>query len=47
MTNATVADGKEAAFFGAPWEDAYGYTQAFKIGNTIYVSGNDRTRSAR
>src|SRR6185437_11631392 len=24
---------------GVPWEDAYGYAQAVKIGDTIYVSG--------
>src|SRR6476661_6860775 len=39
MTNATAANGKEAAYFGVPWEDAYGYAQAIKVGNTIYVSG--------
>ena len=37
MPNA--ANGKEAAYFGVPWEDAYGYAQAIKIGDTIYVSG--------
>src|SRR3954453_16284351 len=37
MTNA--AKGKEAAYFGVPWEDAYGYAQAIKVGDTIYVSG--------
>jgi enamine deaminase RidA (YjgF/YER057c/UK114 family) len=39
MLNATAANGKEAAYFGAPWEDAYGYAQAIKVGETIYVSG--------
>ena len=39
MANATAANGKEAAYFGVPWEDAYGYAQAIKVGNTIYVSG--------
>src|SRR3546814_12533357 len=39
MTNTTAANGKEAAYFGVPWEDAYGYAQAIKIGNTIHVSG--------
>jgi len=24
---------------GMPWEDAYGYAQAVRVGNTIYVSG--------
>jgi enamine deaminase RidA (YjgF/YER057c/UK114 family) len=37
MTN--PANGKEAAYFGVPWEDGYGYTQAVKVGDTIYVSG--------
>jgi enamine deaminase RidA (YjgF/YER057c/UK114 family) len=39
MPNATAANGKEAAYFGVPWEDAYGYAQAIKVGDTIYVSG--------
>src|SRR5689334_9448880 len=39
MTNTTAANGKEAAHFGVPWEDAYGYAQAIKVGDTIYVSG--------
>ena len=39
MTNATAANGKEAAYFGVPWEDAYGYAQAIKVGDTIYVAG--------
>jgi enamine deaminase RidA (YjgF/YER057c/UK114 family) len=25
--------------FGVPWEDAYGYVQAIKRGDTIYLSG--------
>lgn len=37
MPNAT--NGKEAAYFGVPWEDVYGYAQAIKVGDTIYVSG--------
>ena len=37
MTN--TAKGKEAAYFGVPWEDVYGYAQAIKVGDTIYVSG--------
>ena len=37
--NAAAANGKEAAYFGVPWEDASGYAQAIKIGDTIYVSG--------
>jgi enamine deaminase RidA (YjgF/YER057c/UK114 family) len=39
MTNTTAANGKEAVYFGMPWEDAYGYAQAIKVGDTIYVSG--------
>ena len=39
MTNATGANGKETTYFDVPWEDAYGYAQAIKIGNTIHVSG--------
>ena len=39
MTNAAAAIGKEAAYFGVPAEDAYGYPQAIKAGDTIYVSG--------
>ena len=30
---------KEAKGLGMPWEDDYGYAQALKVGNTIYVSG--------
>jgi hypothetical protein len=31
---AAAANGKEAAYFGVPWEDAYGYAQTI----TIHVS---------
>lgn len=37
--NAAAANGKEAAYFAVPWEDAYGYAQAIKVGDTIHVSG--------
>ena len=30
---------KEAKGLGMPWEDLYGYAQAVKVGDTIYVSG--------
>jgi len=30
---------KEVKGFGMPWEDQYGYVQAVKIDDTIYVSG--------
>src|SRR5215471_9461371 len=37
--NAAAVNGKEAAYFGVRWEDAYGYAQAIKVGDTIHVSG--------
>jgi hypothetical protein len=37
MTNTTAAKGKEVAYHGVPEEDDYGYAQAIKIGNMIYV----------
>ena len=30
---------KEVANLGMPWEQQYGYVQAVKVGDTIYVSG--------
>jgi len=30
---------KEVAQLGVPWEQAYGYAQAVKVGHTIYISG--------
>ena len=30
---------KDAKGLGMPWEDDYGYVQAVKVGDTIYVSG--------
>lgn len=30
---------KEVSGFGMPWEDAYGYAQAVKVDDTLYVSG--------
>ena len=30
---------KHAEYLGMPWEPAYGYAQAVKVGDTIYVSG--------
>lgn len=30
---------KEAKSFGMPWEKEYGYSQAVRVDNTIYVSG--------
>ncbi len=31
--------GKEAVNLGVPWEEEYGYSQAVKVRDTIYVSG--------
>jgi enamine deaminase RidA (YjgF/YER057c/UK114 family) len=39
MTHTSAANGKEAAYHGVPAEDDYGYAQAIKVGNMIYVSG--------
>jgi 2-iminobutanoate/2-iminopropanoate deaminase len=30
---------KQIKSFGMPWEKEYGYAQALKVGDTIYVSG--------
>lgn len=30
---------KDVKHHGMPWEDDYGYAQAVKVGNTIFVSG--------
>ena len=30
---------KDAKSHGMPWEDSYGYAQAVKVGNIIYVAG--------
>jgi enamine deaminase RidA (YjgF/YER057c/UK114 family) len=34
-----MAISKESHVHGVPWEDAFGYVQAVKVGDTIYVSG--------
>jgi 2-iminobutanoate/2-iminopropanoate deaminase len=34
-----MAINKDAKYFGMPWEEEYGYSQAVKVDNTIYVSG--------
>jgi enamine deaminase RidA (YjgF/YER057c/UK114 family) len=34
-----MATSKEAKSLGMPWEKEYGYSQAVKVDNTIYVSG--------
>jgi enamine deaminase RidA (YjgF/YER057c/UK114 family) len=30
---------REVAYFGVPWEKAYGYVQAVRVGNTIRLAG--------
>ena len=30
---------KQVVGFGMPWEDHYGYAQAVKVGDTIYIAG--------
>jgi 2-iminobutanoate/2-iminopropanoate deaminase len=40
----------EIANHGMPWEDAFGYSQALRVGNMIYVSGqlsHDETGALR
>ena len=34
-----MAISKEAKSLGMPWEKEYGYSQAVKVDNTVYVSG--------
>ena len=34
-----MAISKETKSLGMPWEKEYGYSQAVKVGNTIYLSG--------
>jgi enamine deaminase RidA (YjgF/YER057c/UK114 family) len=34
-----MAPTKEVKGLGMPWEEAYGYSQAVKVGDTIYISG--------
>jgi 2-iminobutanoate/2-iminopropanoate deaminase len=34
-----MAISKESKSFGMPWEKEYGYSQAVKVGDTIYLSG--------
>ena len=30
---------KEPTTLGMPWEEQYGYAQAVKVGDTVYLSG--------
>lgn len=39
MEVAKDTNGKEVAQLGMPWEKTYGYAQAVRVKNTIYVSG--------
>ncbi len=39
METAMDKNGKEVAQLGMPWEKTYGYAQAVRVKNTIYVSG--------
>ena len=38
-TVATATTSKELEYYGVPWEAAYGYAQAVKSGDLIFVSG--------
>jgi enamine deaminase RidA (YjgF/YER057c/UK114 family) len=38
-SGAQAAAAKEATNLGVPWEEGYGYAQAVKVGDTIYLSG--------
>jgi enamine deaminase RidA (YjgF/YER057c/UK114 family) len=39
MSQGTAKVAKEVEGLGMPWEDLYGYAQAVKVGDTIYISG--------
>jgi enamine deaminase RidA (YjgF/YER057c/UK114 family) len=39
MTTLIEENGKQVAQFGVPWEKAYGYAQAVRVKDTIYVAG--------
>jgi enamine deaminase RidA (YjgF/YER057c/UK114 family) len=39
MQRAAIKNGTGVASLGMPWEKAYGYAQAVRVQNTIYVSG--------
>lgn len=43
MTTTDSSSGAKDAFepfgFGMPWEDGYGFSQAIRTGNTLYISG--------
>jgi enamine deaminase RidA (YjgF/YER057c/UK114 family) len=39
METAMDKNGREVALLGVPWEKTYGYAQAVRVKNTIYVAG--------
>ena len=39
MTAKIITTDKTLAYLVVPWEEAFGYAQAIKVGSTIYVSG--------
>jgi enamine deaminase RidA (YjgF/YER057c/UK114 family) len=39
MSDVEPTQGKEAIYFGVAWEDIYGYAQAVRHGNMLYISG--------
>jgi enamine deaminase RidA (YjgF/YER057c/UK114 family) len=39
MSDVEPSQGKEAVYFGVAWEDVYGYAQAVRHGNMLYISG--------
>ena len=39
METALDNDGRQMVWLGVPWEKTYGYAQAVRVKNTIYVSG--------
>ena len=39
LSKVSMTLSKDVKGFGMPWEDTYGYAQAVKVDDTIYVSG--------
>ena len=39
METQIAKNAKEVAHFGVHWEKTYGYSQAVRVGNTIYLAG--------
>jgi hypothetical protein len=44
MTGTTHSIEKGGGYLGVPWEEAYGYAQAIKSGDTLYVSPRPKHR---